>query len=34
MIGQITEKTPSEKHLENWIDQAKSLKIVLKPGPP
>jgi hypothetical protein len=26
----ITEKTPSEKHLENWIDQAKKLKIVLR----
>jgi predicted flap endonuclease-1-like 5' DNA nuclease len=26
----ITENPPSEKHLENWIDQAKKLKIVVR----
>ena len=26
----ITQNPPSEKHLEHWIDQAKTLKIVLR----
>jgi predicted flap endonuclease-1-like 5' DNA nuclease len=27
---QITKNPPSEKHLENWIEQAKQLKVVVK----
>jgi len=28
--AKITQNPPSEKHLENWIEQAKKLSIVLK----